>query len=289
MWLMMAYVLGITVVHAQEEASDVAPADDVSTSASPPPQDGVDDASEDTAPVPVLILSEGLEDISEASALDGFSEAAAAGATVSPEELAALPAGLRLVVGGPRQMLRGRFSVRPLFMATGAVGDDGAAVGMGAGGAVLHRWWVLDGHWGGETRLDALTLLGQGSGYQFALASTVGRWWDGVGVHAGPSVRFDEMTWSSAGVHQASDVLLGGRGLVSASTGTLGAFVGGDWAVGVTDARGHEWTALGGGSVQWGWLQFMVRGTWRQAPEGGLWTAGLGVHLQPNIGKRRGS
>ncbi|MFT4976262.1 MAG: hypothetical protein ACI8S6_002158 [Myxococcota bacterium] len=224
----------------------------------------------------VITLSGGLSSTSGPSALDDFDQS-----TAETDELAP---GLQLLAGSPRSLIRGRFSARPLLLAVGAQGEDTGEVGVGLGAAGLHRWWVLGERpvqLGGESRLEAVSNLG--SGYQLSLFSVVGPWLGPVGLHAGPSLRFDRADWSTAEVTQEAGLLAGGRALGSAALGPVSLYAGADLAAGLTGGRSTEWTALGGGVLDRGFVQIIGRVSWREAPEGALWTAGIGLHLRPRL------
>lgn len=237
-------------------------------------------------------LSGGLEAEGGPSALDDFEGAVEDTDEMSPELEQALkdelPPGLGLLLasgGSPRSMLRGRFSFRPTVLVTGARGDDGGQAAAGLGGAVLHRWWLLGTETvqlGGESRLEAIANVGAG-GYQLSLYSVAGTWLGPVGLHVGPALRLDRAEWEQASVLQEAGLLAGGRGLVSTSAGPLSLYGGAELAQGLTGDRGEEWTALAGGIVERKMLQVIGRFSWREAPEGALWTAGLGLHIQPHL------
>lgn len=245
---------------------------------------GAEDAS--AAPAEVLELSGGLDSLSEDSALDSFEQSVADTPEMTAAERAALPPGLRLVAGRSRVLMRGRLSARPLLLVVGAQGEDGGQAGVGLGGALLHRWWPLgddERTIGGETRLEAVYNLGAPEGYQLALSSLVGAWRGPLGVHAGPSLRYDAAVWEEAGVTQQAGLLAGGRLLTSIALGPVNLYAGADLAGGLTADRQLEWMPLGGVMLQRGWIQLLSRASWRVTPDGALWTAGLGVHIQPQL------
>ena len=60
-------------------------------------------------------------------------------------------------------------------------------------------------------------------------------------------------------------------------------YAGAELAGGLTGGRQLEWTPIGGATLQRGWLQLLARASWRVTPDGALWTAGLGLHVQPRF------
>lgn len=190
-----------------------------------------------------------------------------------------------------RNLVRGKFGVRPILAVAVHPGEDRTSAALRAGAALNHRYWTVAPttiQLGGETSLRASAPAGGARGYRFDLVTAHGPWFGPVGVRLGPAVRVDREVWGGDVLPTALSV--GGTLDLAFDLGDVGLWAGFVPLWAVTGDRvggevppaslGSETTWRGGASVAFGRFDLSAEAAVRSTAVGAFVDTSLGLGVR---------